>query len=444
MPLTQAREICSASRLNNVRYAIRDLACVADEVTKQGHKVLPLNIGDPLSFDFETPAHIIEAVHKAMLDGKNGYAPSEGVHEALEAIRGEAARKGITTVRDVFVTSGVSETVDVCLSGLVNPGEDFLTPSPDYPLYSAVLCKLGNRLNAYDLNEEDGWQPELADIERKISPGTRGIVIINPNNPTGSLCTRQMLEQIAELARRHSLIVFSDEIYDKLILDGTPHIAFASVAPDVPCVTFGGMSKNYLVPGWRIGWGIVSGDAGTVKTYTEGVHRLLRARLCAQSSRTVCNQSRARRPARSSCGSTTQASFTPRSHAKMVRSHTARKLCNAARSILCVPAHRYPRERRGLRQGTHPREARHGSARLRFRSKARHPALPYCISSGRANIDESLCGDCAVYRRQVWERLNSLFVALDPLPTDEEMLMFRTIQQLRKKSIRLFQAPPRG
>jgi alanine-synthesizing transaminase len=281
MPLTQPREICAASRLANVRYAIRDLAWVADEVTKQGHRVLPLNIGDPLSFDFQTPPHIIEAVHKAMRDGKNGYAPSEGVREALESIRGEAARKGITTVRDVFVTSGVSETVDVCLSALVNPGEEFLTPSPDYPLYSAVLCKLGNRLNAYDLNEEDAWQPELADIERKITPHTRGIVIINPNNPTGSLCSRQMLEQIAELARRHTLIVFSDEIYDKLILDGTPHIAFAAVAPDVPCVTFGGMSKNYLVPGWRIGWGIVSGDASAVKTYTEGIHRLLRARLCA-------------------------------------------------------------------------------------------------------------------------------------------------------------------
>jgi alanine-synthesizing transaminase len=281
MPLTQTREICPASRLDNVRYAIRDLASVADEVAKQGNKVLPLNIGDPLSFDFKTPTHIIEAVHKAMRDGKNGYAPSEGVLEALASIGGEAARKGITTVRDVFVTSGVSETVDVCLSALVNPGEDFLTPSPDYPLYSAVLCKLGNRLNAYDLNEEDGWQPELADIARKITPYTRGIVIINPNNPTGSLCTRQMLEQIAELARRHNLIVFSDEIYDKLILDGTPHIAFASVAPDVPCVTFGGMSKNYLVPGWRIGWGIVSGHAGAVKTYIEGIHRLLRARLCA-------------------------------------------------------------------------------------------------------------------------------------------------------------------
>ena len=281
MPVSQTREIAAASRLYNVRYAIRDLACVADEVIKQGHKVLPLNVGDPLSFDFQTPPHIIEAVHKAMRDGKNGYAPSDGIPEALEAIRGEAARKGITTVRDVFVTSGVSETVDLCLSALVNPDEDLLTPSPDYPLYSAVLCKLGIRLNAYDLNEDDAWQPELADIKRKITPHTRGIVLINPNNPTGSLCTRQMLEQIAELARRHNLIVFADEIYDKLILEDTAHLAFAAVAPDVPCVTFGGMSKNYLVPGWRIGWGIVSGDAAAVKTYCEGVHRLLRARLCA-------------------------------------------------------------------------------------------------------------------------------------------------------------------
>lgn len=281
MPLTQSREIAAATRLENVRYAIRDLALVADEVVQQGHKVLPLNVGDPLNFDFQTPPHIIEAVHKAMRDGKNGYAPSPGIPEAIDAIRREAARKGITTVRDVFVTSGVSETVDLCISALVNEGEDILTPKPDYPLYSAVLCKLGIRLNAYDLNEADGWQPELADIERKITPRTRAIVLINPNNPTGSLCTRQMLEQIADLARRHNLIVFSDEIYDKLILEDTPHLALAAIAPDVPCVTFGGMSKNYLVPGWRIGWGIVSGEPAAVNTYKEGVHRLLRARLCA-------------------------------------------------------------------------------------------------------------------------------------------------------------------
>src|ERR1700720_2654627 len=230
MPSAQIREVAAAQRLDNVRYAIRDLASVADEVTKQGHKALSLNVGDPNIFDFQTPPHLIEAVYKAMRDGKNGYAPSPGIPEALEAIRGEAARKGITTVRDVFVTSGVSETVELCISALVNPGEDILTPKPDYPLYSAVLCKLGIAINAYDLNEDDAWQPELADIERKLTPRTRGIVLINLNNPTGSLCSREMLERIPDVARRHNLVVFSDEIYDKIILDGTPHIAFAEVA----------------------------------------------------------------------------------------------------------------------------------------------------------------------------------------------------------------------
>src|SRR6266404_5840706 len=232
MPTAQLREITAASRLEQVRYAIRDLAYVADEVAKQGHKILPLNIGDPLTFDFQTPAHMIEAVHKAMREGKNGYAPSSGVTEALDAIRGEAARKGITSIQDVFVTSGVSETVDICLAALLNPGDNLLTPCPDYPLYSAVLAKIGIGLNAYYLNEEDGWQPDLDDIEKKITPRTRGIVLINPNNPTGSVCTRKMHEQIAELARRHNLIVFADEIYDKLIIDDTPHVAMAAVAPD--------------------------------------------------------------------------------------------------------------------------------------------------------------------------------------------------------------------
>jgi alanine-synthesizing transaminase len=285
MPVTQLREIVPASRLENVRYAIRDLACVADEVTRQGHKVLPLNIGDPLTFDFQTPAHLIEAVHKAMRDGKNGYAPSSGICEALEAIRGEAARKRITNIQDVFVTTGVSETVDLCLTALLNPGDNLLTPCPDYPLYSAVLAKLDIRLNAYYLHEENGWQPDLDDIQKKITPRTRGMVLINPNNPTGSVCTRAMLEQIAELARRHNLVIFADEIYDKLIIDGDArndaHIAMAEVAPDVPVITFGGLSKNYLAPGWRIGWGIASGEASVIKPYLEGINKLLRSRLCA-------------------------------------------------------------------------------------------------------------------------------------------------------------------
>jgi alanine-synthesizing transaminase len=281
MPATQSREVAAAQRLDNVRYAIRDLACVADEVAKKGHKILPLNIGDPINFDFQTPAHLIEAVYKAMKDGKNGYAPSPGIKEAIDAIRGEAERKGITSVQDIFVTSGVSETVDICLAALLNPGDNLLTPSPDYPLYSAVLAKLGIELNTYALNEDDGWQPDLIDVHKKIGPRTRGIVLINPNNPTGAVCSRRMLEAIAELARRNNLVIFADEIYDKLILDDDAHISLASVAPDVPIVTFGGLSKNYLAPGWRIGWGIVSGDAAAVKPYVEGIGRLLRSRLCA-------------------------------------------------------------------------------------------------------------------------------------------------------------------
>jgi len=281
MPTTQVREIAAARRLDNVRYAIRDLAPLADQVIKQGHKVLTLTVGDPNIFDFETPAHLIEAVYKAMRDGKNGYAPSPGIPEAIEAIRGEAARKGIRNVQDVFVTSGASEAVDVCLTALLNPGDEILTPCPDYPLYSAVLAKLGIKITTYLLNEDDAWQPDLVDLGRKITSRTRAIVLINPNNPTGAVCSRRMLEQIAELARRHNLLIFSDEIYDKLMLDGDEHISMASIAPDLPIVTFGGISKNYLAPGWRLGWGIVSGEPTMVKPYVEGVHRLLRARLSA-------------------------------------------------------------------------------------------------------------------------------------------------------------------
>src|SRR5215470_7964677 len=281
MPITSTREIAAADRLTNVRYAIRDLALVADEVTRQGHEVLYLNVGDPNIFDFKTPPHLIEAVHQAMRDGKNGYAPSPGTRDALEAIRAEGGRKGITSLQDAFVTSGASEAVDICLTALVNPGENVLTPSPDYPLYSAVLSRLEIPITTYDLNEDDGWQPDLDDLRRKINPRTRAIVLINPNNPTGSLCTRKMLQAIAEIAREHNLLIISDEIYDKLILDGGEHISIAAVAPDVPVVTIGGLSKNYLAPGWRMGWGIVSGEAPIVKPFVEGIHKMLRARLSA-------------------------------------------------------------------------------------------------------------------------------------------------------------------
>lgn len=279
--LSNVREILAALRLEHVQYAIRDIAVLADQLAREGKQILPLSIGDPLKFDFRTPPHLIDAVVKVMRDGKDGYAPSLGVEDAIEAVRAEAERKGIRNIQSVFITQGVSEAVDLCLSALVNPGENVLTPSPEYPLYSAILAKLGAQPNSYLLDEEMNWEPDLENLARRVFAGTRAIVVIHPNNPTGAVYSRQTLEGIIEIARQNNLVIFSDEIYDKLVLDDEPHISIASLAPDVPVVTFNGLSKAYLVPGWRIGWAIVSGDAAVVKPYVEAVHKLLRARLSA-------------------------------------------------------------------------------------------------------------------------------------------------------------------
>jgi alanine-synthesizing transaminase len=276
----RTREILAATRLEHVRYAIRDVAVLAEEVAREGHEILPLNIGDPLQFDFHTPPELIEAVARAMGDGRSGYAPSIGVPEALEAIRGEAHRKSIRNLQSVFVTQGVSEAVDLCLGALVNPGENVLTPCPEYPLYWAVLARLGAELNTYALDEGAAWEPDLEDMARRITPRTRAVVVINPNNPTGTIYSRPVLEGIAELAREHNLVIFADEIYDKLTLEGE-HVALASLAPDLPVITFGGLSKAYLAPGWRVGWGIASGDGATMRPYIDGIHKLLRSRLSA-------------------------------------------------------------------------------------------------------------------------------------------------------------------
>ena len=278
---SHSQVIAAASRLAEVRYAIRDVAVLAEQLAREGKTILPLNIGDPLNFDFCTPPHLVAAVEKAMVDGHNGYAPSLGVPEAVEAIRAEAARKGIRQVQSVFLTAGVSEAVDVCLSALVNPGDNVLSPCPEYPLYSAVLAKLGARPNHYFLDESNEWAPDVEDIARKVDSRTRGIIVNNPNNPTGAVYPRATLERIMEVARRHHLVVFADEIYDKLILDGEAPPTLAALAPDLPVVTLNGLSKAYLVPGWRVGWGVVSGEAAEVQPYLEGIHQLLRARLCS-------------------------------------------------------------------------------------------------------------------------------------------------------------------
>ena len=275
-------EVRPAARLAQVRYAIRDLAVLADEVARQGKEILPLNIGDPLKFDFCTPPHLIEAVAKAMRDGLDGYAPSLGIPEAVAAVRAEAERKGIRNIQSVFMTAGVSEAVDICLAALLDPGENVLTPCPEYPLYSAVLAKIGAPVNAYMLDEANGWEPDLEHLSSRIFSGTRALVVINPNNPTGAVYSRKTLEAIVELARQNNLLIFADEIYEKLILDGDrPHTSIAALAPDVPVVTFNGLSKAYLAPGWRVGWAVASGPAATLKPYLEGAHKLLRARLCS-------------------------------------------------------------------------------------------------------------------------------------------------------------------
>jgi alanine-synthesizing transaminase len=279
--LPQTREILAATRLEHVRYAIRDLAVLAEDLTRQGKQILPLNIGDPVIFDFQTPAHLVEAAAKAMRDGFNGYAPSLGVKPALEAIRAEAEAKGIRNIQTVFVTEGVSEAVDIVLTALLEPHESVLTPSPDYPLYDAILAKLNAQPNSYNLDENNAWQPDIEHLESQVTKGTRALVVINPNNPTGAVYSRATLEKIVEVARRHNLVIFADEIYARLILDGEPHISIATLAPDIPVVTFGGLSKEYLAPGWRVAWGIVSGDPAVVTPYVQGIHKLLRARLSA-------------------------------------------------------------------------------------------------------------------------------------------------------------------
>ena len=275
------KEIIPAIRTNEIKYAVRDIVVLANEVAKSGKEMLYLNIGDPNLFDFEPPRHMIEATHEAMMKNFNGYSPSSGIKQAVQAIEKEADRKGIKNIQDIFVTTGASEAIDLCLTALVNEGENVLTPSPGYPLYTAIQSKLQTMENPYFLDESNGWQPDIEDIKSKINSKTRGIILINPNNPTGSNCKVETLKKVVDLALEHNLVIFADEIYDKLLMDGEKHVALASLNSEVPIITFGGLSKNYVVPGFRIGWGIVSGKREYISEYIEAINKLLRARLSA-------------------------------------------------------------------------------------------------------------------------------------------------------------------
>ena len=270
-----------AVRTDNIRYAVRDIVVLANEVAKTGKEMLYLNIGDPNLYDFQTPKHIIEATHQAMLKNLNGYSPSSGIKEAVDAIAREAERKGISNIQDVFVTTGASEAIDICLTALVNEGENVLTPTPGYPLYTAISSKLQMMENPYYLDEDNGWQPDVEDIKKKINDKTKAIILINPNNPTGSNCSEAIIRQIIDLAIKHNLVIFADEIYDKLLFDNKKLVSIASLNSEVPIITFGGLSKNYIVPGFRIGWGVISGNRSVLSDYIEAINRLLRSRLSA-------------------------------------------------------------------------------------------------------------------------------------------------------------------
>lgn len=278
-----------SSRASEVRYAIRDIVVYADKLKKEKDiKILPLNIGDPCQFDFSPPVHMIEAVHKAMLDNHNGYSPAYGIPEALEALRREAHKKGLKDVKDIFITTGASEAVELSITALLNPGDNILIPYPQYPLYTAVVKKIGASYKPYYLNEEDNWQPDIDNIVSQIDESTKAIVVINPNNPTGNVYTRETLLRIIELAKQYNLLIISDEIYDKMIFEDMPFYSMASLDGDVPVITFGGIAKNYVVPGWRIGWAYLTGSLDIIKNYKETLGKLLRARLCANHPMQYC------------------------------------------------------------------------------------------------------------------------------------------------------------
>jgi alanine-synthesizing transaminase len=239
-------------------------------------KILPCNIGDPLRFDFATPPHLIEAVAKAMRDGHNHYVASAGLKEAREAIA-TSLRPNVRP-EDVFVTAGVSEALDLALTALLENGDEVMLPSPGYPLYNAIAARLQANVVPYYLDESKGWALDADEIASKVTPRTKAIVLCNPNNPTGAVATREQLQRVLDVARKHRLVVLSDEIYDRLLFGGE-HVPTATLGDDVPLITLNGLSKAYLCPGWRVGW-LAFHTPKLLAPVAAAVQRLADARLC--------------------------------------------------------------------------------------------------------------------------------------------------------------------
>lgn len=277
------REFTKSNKLDHVAYDVRGPVLEqAGIMEAAGEKILKLNIGNPAPFGFTAPDCILGAM-STQLTGSEGYSDSKGIMEAREAIAGYAKKKGIenVTVNDIYTGNGASELITMCMQALLDRGDEILIPSPDYPLWTASATLAGGTVVHYVCDEQSDWMPDIADIRKKISPKTKAIVLINPNNPTGALYGRDILLSIAQLAREHGLIIFCDEIYDRLLFDGNKHESIAALAPDVFCVTLNSLSKSHLVAGYRCGWMILSGDKGRAKSYIEGLNMLSNMRLCA-------------------------------------------------------------------------------------------------------------------------------------------------------------------
>lgn len=272
-----------SQKLANVCYDIRGPVLEhAKKMEDEGHRIIKLNIGNPAPFGFFAPDELIEDVI-ANLPAASGYSDSKGLFAARKAIMHYAQQKHLPNVAmdDIIVGNGVSELIVMAMQALLDNGDEVLVPAPDYPLWTAAVSLAGGRAVHYVCDEEQGWFPSIDDIRAKITPSTRAIVIINPNNPTGAVYPPELLQQIVEVARQHQLIIYADEIYDKVLYDEVKHTSIASLAPDLFVVTFNGLSKNYRACGYRAGWLILSGEKKHAKDYIEGLNMLASMRLCA-------------------------------------------------------------------------------------------------------------------------------------------------------------------
>lgn len=281
--MQHVREFKKSSKLDNVLYDVR--GPVVDEARRMeeaGTRILKLNIGNPAPFGFRTPDEVIYDMRQQLTECE-GYSDSKGLFSARKAIMQYAQLKHIpnVTMDDIYTGNGVSELINLSLSALLDAGDEILIPSPDYPLWTACATLAGGNVVHYLCDEQAEWYPDIDDIKKKITPRTKAIVIINPNNPTGALYPREVLQEIVDVAREHQLMIFSDEIYDRLVMDGQEHVSIASLAPDLFCVTFSGLSKSHMIAGFRIGWMILSGNKAVAHDYILGINMLSNMRLCS-------------------------------------------------------------------------------------------------------------------------------------------------------------------